>query len=122
MPYDQSPGSPYNQGGQASSSADYFSDSPAGGAEQKPPEGEGQEKETSGGETAVLPKSILGGKEFKPGEEVVLKVVRIHGDSVEVAYAEEKGPGQEEMAQAPPPGGGGPGGGMGASEMAGLMG
>lgn len=37
--------------------------------------------------TALLPKSILGGKEFKPGEEVVLKIVHIYEDEVEVEYA-----------------------------------
>ena len=47
------------------------------------------------GETALLPKSILGGKEFQPGDEVVLKVVHIYEDEVEVAYAAEKKPGGE---------------------------
>lgn len=48
------------------------------------PEGEGEE-----GATALIPKSVLGGKEFEPGQEVVLKVVRVHGDQVEVSYASE---------------------------------
>lgn len=48
------------------------------------------EKEAEGGETALLPKSILAGKEFQPGEEVVLKVVHIYDDEVEVEYAPEK--------------------------------
>lgn len=38
------------------------------------------------GESAMLPKSILAGKHFDPGDEVVLKVVAIHGDEVEVEY------------------------------------
>lgn len=42
------------------------------------------------GEVALLPKSILAGKEFKPGDEVVLKIVAMHGDEVQVAYAPEK--------------------------------
>jgi len=42
------------------------------------------------GETALLPKSILGGKKFNVGEEVVLKIVHEYGDEVEVAYAPEK--------------------------------
>jgi hypothetical protein len=37
--------------------------------------------------TALLPKSVLGGKEFKPGEEVVLKVTHVYEDEVEVEYA-----------------------------------
>lgn len=63
---------------------------PAGG--EKPAEGApaAPEKEDEGGTTALLPKSILGGKDFKPGEEVVLKIVRIHDDEVEVEYAPEK--------------------------------
>jgi hypothetical protein len=55
----------------------------------------GMEKEDSGGETALLPKSILAGKEFNPGDELVLKVVRLYDDEVEVAYAtgkDEKNP------------------------------
>jgi hypothetical protein len=41
-------------------------------------------------ETALLPKAVLGGKEFKVGEEVVLKIVHDHGDEVEVQYATEE--------------------------------
>lgn len=56
------------------------------------------------GETALLPSSILAGKEFKPGQEVVLKIVALHGDQVEVSYAPPpaKPPGQEEDEEAPP--------------------
>ena len=38
-------------------------------------------------ETALLPKSILAGKEFNVGDEVVLKIVAMHDDEVEVEYA-----------------------------------
>lgn len=41
-------------------------------------------------QTALLPKSILGGKTFEPGEEVVLKIVHVYEDEVEVAYATEE--------------------------------
>lgn len=44
-------------------------------------------KDESETPTALLPKSILGGKEFKAGEEVVLKIVKVYGDEVEVEYA-----------------------------------
>ena len=58
-------------------------------AESKPAE---EPKESSGDEpVAILPKSILAGKEFKPGEEVVLKIVEIHDDEVVVEYAPSKG-------------------------------
>lgn len=56
-------------------------------------DGEGEEKpddQKMEGETALLPKSILGGKEFNPGDEVVLKIVGMHEDEVEVSYASEK--------------------------------
>lgn len=59
------------------------------------------------GETALLPKSILAGKEFKPGDEVVLKIVHMYEDEVEVAYASEKEPegdtgmGDEDEGQSP---------------------
>ena len=45
-------------------------------------------------ETALLPKSILAGKEFNVGDEVVLKIVHMYEDEVEVEYAkgEEKEP------------------------------
>lgn len=47
---------------------------------------EDQEHETS----ALLPKSILAGKEFSVGEEVVLKIVAMHDDEIEVEYATGK--------------------------------
>ena len=74
---------------------------PAADEEEAAPSGDGgqaepapKDEEAAGddegkmeGTTALLPKSILAGKEFKPGEEVVLKIVHIYGDEVEVAYA-----------------------------------
>lgn len=55
--------------------------------EQEPEPTEGE----SDSETAVLPKSILAGKTFKPGEEIVLKIESIQDDSVVVSYATGKG-------------------------------
>jgi hypothetical protein len=57
------------------------------GNDNPPKEGEDEQME---GETALLPKTILAGKEFKPGDEVVLKVVHLYDDEVEVAYATGK--------------------------------
>lgn len=95
---------------------DYYGDSNPGPA--APPAEEGQEKESQGEEkTAIIPKALLGGKEFKPGEEVVFKIVRFHDDSVEIAYAtgEEEGePPHDEQAEAK---GGNPGGGEMSSMM-----
>ena len=48
--------------------------------------GEGSEKEATG-HVALLPKSVLMGKDFKVGEEVVLKITAIRGNEVEVEYA-----------------------------------
>lgn len=41
--------------------------------------------------TALLSKSVTGGKDFRPGDEIVLEVVRILEDEIEVKYASEKG-------------------------------
>lgn len=48
-------------------------------------------EEEGAGESAMLPKSILAGKDFNPGDELVLKVVALHGDEVEVEYAKSEG-------------------------------
>jgi hypothetical protein len=70
-----------------------------------PDEGqEGQEasdKDEMGGETALIPKSLLAGKEFNPGDEVVLKIVHDHGDEIEVQYATEK-PGEGDAGAGKP--------------------
>lgn len=61
------------------------------GMEETPqPDADTPPEETEGGTTALLPKSVLGGKDFEPGDEVVLKVVKVHEDEVEVEYASEK--------------------------------
>lgn len=98
---------------------DYYADAAAPEPESAPKKPEPEEGE-SDSQTAVLPKSVLGGKTFKPGEEVVLEIVQVNEDSVVVKYASEKGGEgegyQEEAPAAPAPAGGGggnPGGGMG---------
>lgn len=62
------------------------------------------------GATALLPKSILGGKDFNPGDEVVLKVVRLYDDEVEVRLPDVSKPIEkttdeeiDQMAENPPP-------------------
>lgn len=83
------------------SSGNYYpqpDDESDGMAAQKPMGGDDEQME---GETALLPKSILAGKEFKPGDEVVLKIVKEHGDQVEVQYATEE---PEEDTEAAPSG------------------
>lgn len=69
---------------------DSYSDSappPKASADHSAPEKEDDGEE---GATALLPKSVLGGKEFKPGDEVVLKIEHIYEDEVEVSYATGK--------------------------------
>ena len=39
--------------------------------------------------TAVVPKSILMGKDFKVGDEVILKIKSMEGENVELEYAPE---------------------------------
>ncbi len=54
----------------------------------KAPDEQGEEK------TATLPKSIC--PDMKPGDEMVLKIVAVHEDEYEVAYAPEKDHKEEE--------------------------
>lgn len=62
--------------------------------EETDPNAENEEEGDS--QTAEIPKGVLGGKDFKPGEEVVLEVVQVMEDSVLVKYASEKGGEKEE--------------------------
>ena len=66
--------------------------------EQSPREPEEEE----GAETATLPRSILMGKDFKVGDEVVLRITHMGEDEIAVEYAPEPaGGGEEEEAGAP---------------------
>lgn len=50
--------------------------------------------------SAVIPKSLLAGKNFKPGDEVIFKIDSIHDDEVIISYAPEKKGGDEgEMSE-----------------------
>lgn len=63
--------------------------------------GEGEDRtEESKCCSALVPKSILGGKEFNVGDEVVLKVMHIYSDEVELAYAPEKKGSKSNMDEA----------------------
>lgn len=53
----------------------------------EPSDMEGKEEMMDdGGETALIPKSMFGDAEVKPGDEIRLKVVRSFDDEIEVAY------------------------------------
>lgn len=64
---------------------------------EETPETEGGEDEQStqydeaSGTEAVVPKALLAGKDFKPGDEMVVVIKSIHDDEVVIAYAPEKG-------------------------------
>ena len=91
---------------------DYYNDGPEqeSPSEQSSP---GEEKDPRDSKTALLPRSILAGKEFEPGDEVVLKIVAMHDDEIEVEYAGDSGDkkdsssdGKPEMAASSSDGGG----------------
>lgn len=102
MAYDNSGGEDGGQGG------GYYPDAggdatPKDSAEEATPEkDESKDDETMEGETALLPKSILAGKTFNPGDEVVLKIVHMGDDEIEVEYATAKGGGDDEDAEPAP--------------------
>lgn len=83
---------------------DYFNDGPK--SNPKDMQKEGTE------ETGLLPKSLMAGKDFKPGDEIMLKITAIHEKDFEVEYAPEKEEGGEEHEMAEPPGMGKGGGEM----------
>lgn len=105
--------------------ADYYEDAKAPeaaapGAKAAP---EGKEG-ASDSATAVIPKALLAGKEWKPGEEIMLEIVQLTEDGAVVKYASEKGEEGEhdEYAEkeASAGGGGNPGGNPGGG-MASMM-
>lgn len=55
--------------------------------DKSPPAADESPEEGAAPTTALLPKSILAGKDFKPGEEIVLKVTHVYDDEVAVEYA-----------------------------------
>ncbi len=55
------------------------------GPKQKMDEGDGMDEE------GLLPKSLMAGKDFKPGDEIVLEVTAVHEKDFAVRYAKDKG-------------------------------
>lgn len=58
----------------------------SGPAEEK---SEGSHEEPH--DTGILPKSLMAGKDFKVGDEIMLKITAIHENDFEVEYAYEEG-------------------------------
>lgn len=114
MAYGSNPGPASGGGG----GEDYYSDAPA---KAEASTGEEEAKPDEGAIETTIPKSMLMGKDFKVGEEVVFEITAIHGDEVSIKYAtegEEKGEGEggegeEGSAGAPPP--------KGDAEMSSMM-
>ena len=53
------------------------------------PEKEDEDSE-SAGSSALLPKSLFSGKDFKVGDEIVLKITHLYEDQFSAVYAPEK--------------------------------
>ena len=64
--------------------------------------GHGEDQGNSAGDdaTTILPKSVGGGKQWKPGDEIVLKIVAVDPESgdMQAKYAPEKGGEEDEPA------------------------
>lgn len=54
------------------------------------PEPEKSDTEEASGSTTLIPKSLLAGKDFKVGDEVVLKITHEYDEDFAVEYAPEK--------------------------------
>ena len=98
MAYGNNPGPASGGGG----GEDYYSDAPAKAEAAQTDES----KTDEGAMETTIPKSLLMGKDFKVGEEVMFEITAMHGEEVSIKYAtgkgsdEEKGEGSE-MAAAP---------------------
>lgn len=93
---------------------DYYSDAaPAAQTATEAPEAPESAPETDASDSAttVIPMEVTGGKEFNPGDEIVLEVVQKTEDGLVVKYASEKPDEYEKepeaQAEAPMPAGGG---------------
>lgn len=82
--------------------ADYYGGSDEDSMDDKPEMGRdddaGKVDEEEKDTTALIPKTLFAGKDFKPGDEIVLKIVHLYEDEAEVEYAhgDEKEEGKPE--------------------------
>jgi hypothetical protein len=83
--------------------ADYYQDpdqdAGAEAAAAESPEDQDPEGQPEG-ETALLPKSLLGGGDCQPGEKINLEVVHVYEDEVEVKPVKGDEPDQSELGKA----------------------
>ena len=66
-----------------SSQESYFDDGPSTTPKDKQADGDQEE--------GLLPKSLMAGKDFKPGQEIVLEITGVQEKTFSVRYASEKG-------------------------------
>lgn len=59
-------------------------------------EEEGSQEDDS--DTTLIPKSLLAGKDVKPGDKIMLEVVHSYNDELEVSYAHSKKPKADDNA------------------------
>jgi len=69
----------YGQG----ESEDLFNDGPSSTPKDMQKDGDQEE--------GLLPKSLMAGKDFKPGQEIVLEITGVQEKTFSVRYASEKG-------------------------------
>ena len=67
-------------------SEDFYADTPPTTSTTKADSGRETGEEM---ETTLIPKSLAPNKDFQPGDEITLRVVRVHEGDLEVAYGDE---------------------------------
>jgi len=77
----------YNNPNPRRMAANYMEDEPDDQQDRLAGEPKGNEGDEGEGPTAMLPKSILMGKDAQPGDEIVLKITKIFEDEFAVQYA-----------------------------------
>lgn len=90
-------GNPGGNPGNSGPSGDYFD-----GGNMAAPDDKSEGEHTEPHDTGILPKALMAGKDFKVGEEIVLKITAVHENDFEVeyAYGDEK-EGKEEGGEPP---------------------
>ena len=66
------------------------SEQPSTSEESSPEESEGGEEKMAEPHTELISSKLLMGKSVKPGDKLILEVVKSYGDEVEVKYGSEK--------------------------------
>ena len=70
--------------------SDNMGDAPPPGEDKSKTEGDAEDESRGDEQEAILPRSILAGKEFNVGDELTLKVTAIRDGEISVKYATGK--------------------------------